>query len=44
MTITVTVQARLIVGEAQVIESLAPEGSYIAVFEDDGQTGYFLCT
>ncbi|EHG7890090.1 MULTISPECIES: DUF2251 domain-containing protein [Citrobacter] len=41
MTITVTVQAQLIVGEAQVIESLAPEGSYTAVFEDDGQTGYF---
>ena len=41
MTITVTVQAQLIVGEAQVIESLAPEGSYTAVFEDDGKTGYF---
>ncbi|ECE6343567.1 DUF2251 domain-containing protein, partial [Salmonella enterica subsp. enterica] len=41
MTITVTVQAQLIVGETQAIESLAPEGSYAAVFEDDGQTGYF---
>ena len=41
MTILVTVQAQLIVGEAQVIESLAPEGSFAAVFEDDGKTGYF---
>ncbi|WP_426576155.1 DUF2251 domain-containing protein [Xenorhabdus stockiae] len=41
MTILVTVQAQLIVGEAQVIESLSPEGSFAAVFEDDGETGYF---
>jgi hypothetical protein len=41
MTILVTIQAQLIVGEAQVIKSLAPEGMLAAVFEDDGQTGYF---
>jgi Uncharacterized protein conserved in bacteria len=41
MTVLVTAQAELIVGEAQVIESLAPEGEYAAVFEDDGDTGYF---
>jgi len=41
MTIFVTAQAQLIVGEAQVIESLAPEGPCAAVFEDDGETGYF---
>ncbi|MBD1228755.1 DUF2251 domain-containing protein [Xenorhabdus griffiniae] len=41
MAILVTVQAQLIVGEAQVIESLAPESSFAAVFEDDGETGYF---
>ena len=41
MTILVTLQAQLIVGEAQVIKSLAPEGMLAAVFEDDGRTGYF---
>lgn len=41
MTILVTIQAQLITGEAQVIKSLAPEGMLAAVFEDDGQTGYF---
>ncbi|ELY3740821.1 DUF2251 domain-containing protein [Cronobacter sakazakii] len=41
MTILVTAQAQLIVGEAQVIKSLAPEGMLAVVFEDDGQTGYF---
>ncbi len=41
MAILVTVQAQLVVGEAQVIESLAPEGEFSAVFEDDGVTGYF---
>lgn len=41
MTIRITVQAQLIVGEAQVIESLSPDGPFAAVFEDDGETGYF---
>lgn len=41
MTILVTMQAQLVVGEAQVIKSLAPEGMLAAVFEDDGETGYF---
>ena len=41
MTILVTIQAQLITGEEQVIKSLAPEGMLAAVFEDDGQTGYF---
>lgn len=41
MTILVTVQAQLITGEAQIIKSQAPEGMLAAVFEDDGQTGYF---
>ncbi len=41
MAIQVTIQAQLIVGEAQVIESLSPEGPFSAVFEDDGETGYF---
>ncbi|WP_114435967.1 DUF2251 domain-containing protein, partial [Klebsiella pneumoniae] len=41
MTILVTIQAQLVVGEEQVIKSLAPEGMLAAVFEDDGRTGYF---
>lgn len=41
MTIIITAQAQLTVGQAQVIESLAPEGNFITVFEDDGKTGYF---
>ncbi len=31
------------VGEAQVIKSLAPEGMLAAVFKDDGRTWVFLC-
>lgn len=41
MTILVTMQAQNIVGEAQMLKSLASEGMLAAVFEDDGQTGYF---
>ncbi|WP_241576366.1 DUF2251 domain-containing protein [Rosenbergiella collisarenosi] len=41
MALTVTVQAELVVGKPQVIESLAPAGTFAAVFEDDGNTGYF---
>lgn len=41
MAILITAQAQLIVGEFQVIESSAPEGPFAAVFEDDGETGYF---
>ena len=41
MTILVTIQAQLVVGEEQVIKSLAPEGMLAAVFEEDGRTGYF---
>jgi hypothetical protein len=40
MTILVTVQAQLIVGEEQVIESISPDGLLAAIFEDDGRTGY----
>jgi hypothetical protein len=39
MTILVTLQAQLIVGEEQVIKSW--QGMLAAVFEDDGRTGYF---
>lgn len=41
VAILVTIQAQLVVGEAQVIKSLAPQGMLAAVFEDDGETGYF---
>ncbi|WP_163464415.1 DUF2251 domain-containing protein, partial [Escherichia coli] len=41
MTILVTAQEQIIVGQEKVIESLAPEGTFAAVFEDDGETGYF---
>lgn len=41
MTILVTVQETLIVGEKRVIEGPAPDGPFAAVFEDDGSTGYF---
>lgn len=41
MTILVTAQAQLIVGETMAIKSLAPDGMLAAVFEDDGNTGYF---
>lgn len=36
-----TAQTQLIVGEAMAIKSLAPDGMLAAVFEDDGNTGYF---
>ncbi|GKX56541.1 hypothetical protein SOASR030_26530 [Leminorella grimontii] len=41
MAIYVTAQDELIVGNELVVESEAPEGAFAAVFEDDGQTGYF---
>ncbi|QIG05411.1 DUF2251 domain-containing protein [Proteus sp. ZN5] len=41
MAILVTAQEQIIVGEARVVESLAPDRVFAAVFEDDGQTGYF---
>jgi hypothetical protein len=41
MAIFVTAEAQFIVGNAQVINSLAPAGGLSAVFEDDGRTGYF---
>lgn len=38
MTILVTAQEQIIVGQEKVIESLAPEGTFAAVFEDDGES------
>lgn len=41
MPIVVAAAKNLVVGQATVIEGSAPEGHFCAVFEDDGQTGYF---
>ena len=34
----------LVVGEALVVEGPSPSTDFVTVFEDDGQTGYFLRT
>jgi hypothetical protein len=41
MPIQITAEREFIVGQATVIEGAAPEGPFIAVFEDDEITGYF---
>lgn len=41
MAIHVTAENEFRVGHATVIEGAAPEGTFVAVFEDDGDTGYF---
>jgi hypothetical protein len=41
MPIQVVAEQRIIVGQKTAIEGIAPQGSLAAVFEDDGQTGYF---
>lgn len=41
MTIEVVATNDLMVGSPAVIEGGAPKGQFVAVFEDDGQTGYF---
>lgn len=41
MPITLTAESELIVGTALVVEAQAPEEPFLAVFEDDGDTGYF---
>jgi hypothetical protein len=41
MPIQVVAEQELIVGQETVIEGAAPQGPFVAVFEDDGQTGYF---
>jgi hypothetical protein len=41
MPIQVVAERRLIGGQETVVEGAAPQGSFVAVFEDDGQTGYF---
>jgi hypothetical protein len=41
MPIHVVAEQQLLVGQPTVIEGAAPEGSFVAVFEDDGETAYF---
>lgn len=41
MSITVTAESELVVGIALVVEGQAPQGFFVAVFEDDTDTGYF---
>jgi hypothetical protein len=41
MPIHVVAEQQLLVGQPTVIEGPAPTGSFVAVFEDDGETAYF---
>lgn len=41
MPIIYTAEKAIAVGQKTVIHGAAPEGSYAAVFEDNGETGYF---
>lgn len=41
MPIRIVAERELIVGSALVVEGPAPAGTYLAVFEDDEDTGYF---
>jgi hypothetical protein len=41
MPIQVVAEKQIIVGQETAIEGGAPQGAFAAVFEDDGQTGYF---
>jgi hypothetical protein len=37
----ITAEQELLVGDGAILESVAPEGRYVVVFEDDEETGYF---
>jgi hypothetical protein len=41
MPIQVTAEEELLVGAATVLEAESPDGAWLAVFEDDEDTGYF---
>lgn len=40
MSASIVTQEALTIGQPQVIQSPAPKTSFVAVFEDDGETGY----
>jgi hypothetical protein len=44
MNIVLAAEQLLYVGRATLIEGAAPNGEFAAVFEDDGDTGYFYAT
>ena len=41
MPIQITAEESMSVGNSSVVEGPAPESHYVAIFEDDGDTGYF---
>lgn len=41
MAIHITAEEEILIGQPSVVEAAAPEGTYVAVFEDDKDTGYF---
>ena len=41
MSIQVVAEREFVVGQEAVVEGRAPDGHFVAVFEDDGLTGYF---
>jgi hypothetical protein len=41
MPVNVVAKQQITVGTEEVIEGAAPDGSFVVVFEDDGDTGYF---
>jgi hypothetical protein len=41
MPIQITAEQEFLVGRPTVVEGAAPEGPFVAVFEDDETTGYF---
>jgi hypothetical protein len=41
MPIVITAEEEILVGDEVVIEGAAPDGHFVTVFEDDGDTGYF---
>lgn len=41
MPIYVVAEKQYVVGQPTIVEEVAPEGDFVAIFEDDGTTGYF---
>ena len=41
MSVNVVTKQQITVGTEEFVEGAAPDGSFVVVFEDDGDTGYF---
>lgn len=41
MPINVVAKRQITVGTEEFVEGAAPDGSFVVIFEDDGDTGYF---